>query len=102
MSMNLAPGTLDGDEAVFISALQKIHAVATAHQLPIMGFGLSPEILQRRMEMGWSAFIIHGDIDAICTSAVQARQLYAEAAAVGKREGRLQLDGDARVERAML
>ena len=74
--MNLATGSLDGDEPVFRSALQKIRDAAKANNLPIMGFGISPSTLQRRIEMGWNAFIIHGDIDAICTSAVQSLREY--------------------------
>jgi len=78
--MDLAAGSLDGDEPVFCSALQKIRDAARANNLPIMGFGISPSTLQRRIEMGWTAFIIHGDIDAICTSAIQSLNLYSEAA----------------------
>lgn len=74
--MDLAAGSLDGDEPVFCSALQKIRDAAKANNLPIMGFGISPSTLQRRIEMGWNAFIIHGDIDAICTSAIQSLNLY--------------------------
>lgn len=78
--MDLAPGSLDGDEPVFVAALQKIRDTAKAHQLPIMGFGLSPSTLQRRIAMGWTAFIIHGDIDAILNSATQSLQSYSDAA----------------------
>ncbi|KAG6029815.1 hypothetical protein E4U41_000265 [Claviceps citrina] len=81
MSMHLGPGTLDGDEPVFVSALGRIRDAARAHRLPVMGFGLSPCAMQRRLDMGWSAFIIHGDVDAICTSAVQSLQAYRDAAA---------------------
>lgn len=78
--MNLSPGTLDGDEPVFIAALERIRDVAKARGLPIMGFGLSPMTLQQRIDMGWSAFIVHGDIDAICNSAKQNLELYSKAA----------------------
>ena len=81
MSMHLAPGTLDGDEPIFVSALAKIRDAAKAHGLPVMGFGISPGIMRGRMEMGWNAFIIHGDVDAICTSAGQALRTYGEASA---------------------
>lgn len=74
--MNLAAGSLDGDEPIFVSALQKIRDAAKAHNLPIMGFGISPSTLQRRIEMGWNAFIIHGDIDAISISAAQSLKEY--------------------------
>lgn len=78
--MDLAVGSLDGDEPVFTSALQKIRDAAKVNNLPIMGFGISPSTLQRRIEMGWNAFIIHGDIDAICTSAIQSLNTYSDAA----------------------
>lgn len=79
MSMGLAVGTLDGDEPIFRSALERIRDAAKANNLPIMGFGISPDTVQRRIEMGWSAFIIHGDIDSIYTSAVKSLQLYSTA-----------------------
>ena len=78
--MDLAPGSLDGEEPVFVAALQKIRDTAATHKLPIMGFGLSPTTLQRRIEMGWTAFIIHGDVDAIINSATQSLQSYSDAA----------------------
>ncbi|KAG6010350.1 hypothetical protein E4U21_006914 [Claviceps maximensis] len=81
MSMHLAPGTLDGDEPVFVSALARIRDAAKAHHVPVMGFGISPRVMRERMEMGWSAFIVHGDVDAICTSAGQALRTYREASA---------------------
>jgi 4-hydroxy-2-oxoheptanedioate aldolase len=84
MSMGLSPGTLDGDEPSFCSALEKIRDAARVNNIPIMGFGISPNTLQRRIEMGWSAFIIHGDIDAIYTSAVQSIQSYSDAATEAK------------------
>ncbi|EFY88512.1 HpcH/HpaI aldolase/citrate lyase family protein [Metarhizium acridum CQMa 102] len=80
MCMGLAVGSLDGDEPVFVSALQRIRDAAKANDLPIMGFGISPSTLERRIDMGWNAFIIHGDIDAICTSAVRSLDSYCDAA----------------------
>ena len=80
LCMNLAPGSLDGEEPVFAAALEKIRNTAKTHKLPIMGFGLSPSILQRRIMMGWTAFIIHGDVDAILNSATQSLQSYSDAA----------------------
>lgn len=79
--MDLAPGSLDGDEPIFIAALEKIRDTAKMYDLPIMGFGLSPSTLQQRIAMGWSAYIVHGDIDAICNSAKQALDLFSQAAA---------------------
>jgi 4-hydroxy-2-oxoheptanedioate aldolase len=78
--MDLAPGSLDGDEPEFVAALENIRDAAMAHGLPIMGFGLSPSILRQRIEMGWSAFIVHGDIDAICQSATESLELFSRAA----------------------
>lgn len=80
MCMNLAHGSLDGDEPVFLAALEKIRDAAKAHDLPIMGFGISPSGVELRLELGWNAFIIHGDIDAICTSATESLQTYSKAA----------------------
>ena len=76
MSLNLAHGSLDGDEPVFLDALRKIRDAAKANDLPIMGFGISPSAVEVRRKMGWNAFIIHGDIDAICTSASQCLKEY--------------------------
>lgn len=80
MCMNLAHGSLDGDEPVFLAALEKIRDAAKANNLPIMGFGISPSGVELRLEMGWNAFIIHGDIDAICTSATEYLQTYSKSA----------------------
>ena len=95
--MNLAEGSLDGDEPVFRSALQKIRDAAKANNLPIMGFGISPSTLQRRIEMGWNAFIIHGDIDAICISAAQSLKEYSsvvkEHRSVGEKNGERERNG---------
>lgn len=82
LSMNLAPGSLDGDEPEFVAALEKIRDAAKARGLPIMGFGLSPSTLRQRVEMGWSAFIVHGDIDAICQSAKESLELFNRATKV--------------------
>ena len=76
MSLNLAHGSLDGDEPVFLDALCKIRDAAKANDIPIMGFGISPSGVVLRRKMGWNAFIIHGDIDAICTSASQCLKEY--------------------------
>ena len=80
MSLGLAEGTLDGDEPEFIAALERIRDAAKANSLPMMGFGLSPSTLKQRMEVGWNAFIVHGDVDAICVSADQTLREYTAAA----------------------
>ena len=95
--MNLAAGSLDGDEPVFCSALQKIRDAAKANNLPIMGFGISPSTLQRRIDVGWNAFIIHGDIDAICISAIQSLKSYTDVVndhlLVGEKTGERKTNG---------
>ncbi|KAL4733397.1 Pyruvate/Phosphoenolpyruvate kinase-like domain-containing protein [Aspergillus similis] len=50
MCLDLAHGSLDGDEPVFLSALRKIRDAAKANSLPIMGFGISPAGVQLRRE----------------------------------------------------
>lgn len=87
LCMDLAPGSLDGEEPVFVAALERIRDVAKRHTLPIMGFGLSPRILQQRIDMGWSAFIVHGDVDAICSTAIQSLELFSQAATAAKGHG---------------
>jgi 4-hydroxy-2-oxoheptanedioate aldolase len=80
MCLKLAHGTLDGDEPIYMDALKKIRDAAKANNLPMMGFGISPSGLKMRIEMGWNAFIVHGDIDAICMSAVDSLKTYSDAA----------------------
>ncbi|KUM62532.1 hypothetical protein ACN42_g4586 [Penicillium freii] len=72
MSMGLPGGTLDGDEDIFLDALHKICHAAAANDIPIMGFGSTPQILERRITMGWRAFIVHADFSGIYNSAVQS------------------------------
>ncbi|KAM0345633.1 hypothetical protein ACHAPU_006287 [Fusarium lateritium] len=80
LCMGLATGSLDGDEPEFVSALSRIRDVAKAHNLPMMGFGISHSTLKSRIAMGWNGFIIHGDIDAITKSAVVALDSYSNVA----------------------
>lgn len=80
MCLELSHGSLDGDEPVFLAALRKIRDAAKANNLPIMGFGISPSGVEKRKALGWNAFIIHGDNDAICTSAVQSLETYTKGA----------------------
>lgn len=76
LCMGLATGSLDGDEPAFVSALARIRDAAKANNLPMMGFGISHSTLKSRIAMGWNAFIIHGDIDAITKSAIEALDSY--------------------------
>lgn len=80
LCMGMETGSLDGEEPIFVAALAKIKNAAKANNLPIMGFGISPSAIQRRMDMGWSAFIVHGDVDAITVSAQQNLEAYSSAA----------------------
>lgn len=60
-SLGLEVGSQDGDEPAFLDALEKIQRAADANNLAVLGFAMSPEILCRRLERGWRAFIIHSD-----------------------------------------
>ncbi|KAF0645864.1 hypothetical protein FPSE5266_03825 [Fusarium pseudograminearum] len=80
LCMGMATGSLDGDEPAFVSALERIRDAARKNNLPMMGFGISHSTLESRINMGWNAFIIHGDIDAICKSAIQALDSYSAVA----------------------
>jgi 4-hydroxy-2-oxoheptanedioate aldolase len=78
--MGLPTGSLDGDETQFLNALKKIQEAADANNLPIMGFASTPAMLERRIQLGWRAFIIHGDVSGIYSSAVQGLQSYLDIA----------------------
>ncbi|KAH8658403.1 putative 2-dehydro-3-deoxyglucarate aldolase [Xylariales sp. PMI_506] len=60
-SMGLEVGSQDGDEPAFLAALDKIQKAADANNLAVLGFAMTPEILRRRVERGWRAFIVHTD-----------------------------------------
>lgn len=60
-SMGLEVGSQDGDEPEFIAALDKIQRAADANGLAVLGFAMTPDILRRRLERGWRAFIVHSD-----------------------------------------
>jgi 2-keto-3-deoxy-L-rhamnonate aldolase RhmA len=79
-SLGLPAGSMDGDEPCFLEALAKIQKAADANGLPILGFGTSPEVLQKRLKLGWRAFIVHGDIAGIYSSGVDSLQKYLEVA----------------------
>lgn len=78
--MGMETGSLDGEEPIFVKALTKIKNAAKANNLPIIGFGISPSAIRRRIDMGWSAFIVHGDVDAITISAQDNLEAYSNAA----------------------
>lgn len=71
-SLGLETGSQDGDEPVFLAALDRIQAAADANGLPVLGFAMSPEILKRRIKLGWKAFIIHSDGSGVYNSGMQA------------------------------
>lgn len=60
-SMGLEVGSQDGDETIFLSALQKIQRAAERNGLAVLGFAMTPDILERRLKLGWKAFVIHSD-----------------------------------------
>lgn len=70
-SLGLAVGSQDGDEPVFLEALEKIQKAADANNLAVLGFAMTPEILRRRLERGWRALIIHSDGYGIFKSGVE-------------------------------
>ncbi|KAI0872903.1 putative 2-dehydro-3-deoxyglucarate aldolase [Hypoxylon argillaceum] len=60
-SMGFEVGSQDGEEPVFMAAMEKIQRAADANGLAVLGFAMGDEILQRRLRLGWRAFIIHSD-----------------------------------------
>ncbi|RMD41934.1 hypothetical protein DV735_g3155, partial [Chaetothyriales sp. CBS 134920] len=70
-SLGLEVGSQDGQEPVFLEAMAKIQRAADANGLAVLGFAMTPDILQRRIQLGWRAFVIHSDASAIYKSGVQ-------------------------------
>ena len=60
-SLGLEVGSQDGDEPIFLDALEKIQRAADANNLAVLVFAMTPEILRRRLKRGWRAFIVHSD-----------------------------------------
>ena len=48
-SLGLEVGSQDGDEPVFLDALEKIQKAADGNELAVLGFAMTPEILRRRL-----------------------------------------------------
>ncbi|KAF1823292.1 HpcH/HpaI aldolase/citrate lyase family protein [Dissoconium aciculare CBS 342.82] len=67
-SLGLEVGSQDGDEPCFLAALDRIQRAADKNGLAVLGFAMSPEILKRRLELGWTAFVVHSDGAAIFNS----------------------------------
>jgi 2-keto-3-deoxy-L-rhamnonate aldolase RhmA len=60
-SLGLEVGSQDGDEPEFLAAMDKIQRAADKNGLAVLGFAMTPEILERRLKLGWKAFIVHSD-----------------------------------------
>ena len=71
-SLGLEVGSQDGDEPVFLDALEKIQKAADGNELAVLGFAMTPEILRRRLNRGWRALIVHSDGSGIFNSGVQS------------------------------
>jgi len=65
---------MDGDEAEFLAALDKIQCAADANKLAVLGFAVTLEILEKRIKLGWRALICHADVSGIYNSGVQGLQ----------------------------
>ncbi|KJX92283.1 hypothetical protein TI39_contig5877g00004 [Zymoseptoria brevis] len=74
-SLGLKVGTQDGDEPAFIAALDRIQRAADRNGIAVLGFAMSREILESRLELGWKAFIVHSDGSAILKSGVGSFQV---------------------------
>ena len=71
-SLGLEVGSQDGDEPSFLAALDKIQKAADENDLAVLGFAMSPDILSRRLNRGWRAFIVHADGSGIFSSGTQS------------------------------
>lgn len=71
-SLGLEVGSQDGDEPVFLAAMEKIQRAADKNGLVVLGFAMTPEILERRLKLGWKAFIIHSDGAGVFKSGVKS------------------------------
>lgn len=60
-SMGLEVGSQDGDEPIFLAALERIQRAADANGLAVLGFAMTEKILERRFKLGWRAFVVHSD-----------------------------------------
>ncbi len=63
---------MDGDEPEFLAALERIQNAADSNGLAILGFAVTPEILEKRLKLGWRAFICHADASSIFSSGTQS------------------------------
>ncbi|KAF2753570.1 HpcH/HpaI aldolase/citrate lyase family protein [Pseudovirgaria hyperparasitica] len=79
-SLGLEAGSPDGDEECFVQSLSKIQRAAKRHGLPVLGFGTSPEVLRKRIALGWTAFVIHSDVAGLFQSGIQSLETFSGAA----------------------
>lgn len=71
-SLGLEVGSQDGDEPCFLAALEKIQKAADANGLAVLGFAMTPEILRRRLKLGWRALMVHSDGSSVFNSGMQS------------------------------
>lgn len=79
-SLGLPAGSMDGDEPAFLAALKKIQRAADANGLAVLGFAVTPRILERRLKLGWRALICHADASGIYHSGTQGFEEYCKIA----------------------
>lgn len=70
-ALGLQAGSVDGDEPSFVSALARIQRAANANGLAVLGFTYTPEILEKRLKLGWRALVTHTDVTGILSSGLQ-------------------------------
>ncbi|KAL8781962.1 MAG: hypothetical protein Q9213_005770 [Squamulea squamosa] len=70
-SLGLSAGSMDGDEPEFLAAMHKIQKAADANGLAVLGFAVTPEIVKKRLQLGWRALICHSDASGIFNSGTQ-------------------------------
>ncbi|KAF4629853.1 hypothetical protein G7Y89_g8288 [Cudoniella acicularis] len=95
-SLGLEVGSQDGDEPRFLAALDKIQRAADKHGLAVLGFAMTPKILERRVKLGWRAFIVHSDGSAIFNSGVKSLEdnvRLVELAGVNDNKGEPEING---------
>ena len=71
-SLGLPAGSMDGDEPEFVAALDRIQRAADTNNLAVLGFAVTPEILRKRLELGWRGLIVHADASGIFNSGTQS------------------------------
>lgn len=65
---------MGGDEPEFVAALERIQHAADSNGLAVLGFAVTPEILEKRLKLGWKALICHADASSIFNSGTQSLQ----------------------------